>query len=158
VTRLLLLGGVSLLAGCGEGARISAEARLDPPLTVDMLSVTVRDPSHQWTWNPEDFRTTIARPTPTTSEEETRTSGRVEVSFRLEDAGEVLSQGSVTLPLESDWRWSVSIMAATTDPREECLGCMGSKAFPLRESYRRAERDSIWLVWGGNSISDPGIY
>jgi hypothetical protein len=97
-------------------------------------------------------------PTPTTAEEGTGTSGNAQVSFQLEDAGEVVSQGSITLPLQSDWRWGVTLMAAMIDPREGCLGCMGSKGFPLRESYRAADKDSIWLVWGGNSFSNPGIY
>jgi len=150
--------GFLLLLGCGDEARISAEARLDPPLAVDMLTITVRDPGHTWTWESADFHTTTARPTPTTTEEETRTSGSAQVSFRLEDAGDLVSQGSISLPLQSDWRWGVTVTAATTDPREECLGCMGSMAFPLPESYRATDRDSLWLVWGGNSISNPGIY
>jgi hypothetical protein len=155
---LLLIAACPLLVGCGEEARISAEARLDSPLTVDMLSVTVRDRDRVWTWQASHFRSTTQRPTPSTPEVETRTSGSLEVSFRLEVPGQTLSEGTVTLPLRSDWRWGVTVMAATTDPQAECFGCFGSSAFPLAEAYRTPQRDSIWVVWGGNSISDPAIY
>jgi len=147
-----------LLVGCGDSARISAEARLGAPLDVAMLSVTVRDGGRAWTWRGSDFHTTTTRPTPTTEERDTHTSGNAEVSFRLEEAGVVLSEGSVTLPLRAAWRWSVSVMAQTTDPRQGCFGCVGATAFPLAESHRAPERDSIWVVWGGNSISDPVVY
>lgn len=51
-----------------------------------------------------------------------------------------------------------SVRSATTDPKFECFGCLGSQAFPLIAEYQAPDRDSIWVVWGGNSISDPVIY
>ena len=147
-----------LLAGCGDSAKISAEARLGPPLDVGMLSVTVRDRDREWTWSGSDFHTTMTQPTPTTDERDTHTKGSAEVSFRLEQAGAVLSEGSVTLPLRADWRWGVTVIAQTIDPVQSCFGCVGSMAFPLAASHRAPDRDSIWVVWGGNSISDPVTY
>ena len=140
----------------GEGARISAEARPQAALAVDMLSVTVRDHGSSWTWQGSDFQT--VRPTPTTDEHETGTSGTAEATFQLAAEGQALSEGTISLPLQRDWRWSVTIMARTSDPRVECFGCVGSKAFPLAASHRQPDRDSIWVVWGGNSISDPVTY
>ena len=70
----------------------------------------------------------------------------------------MLSAGTVTLPLRRDWRWNVSVQSATTDPKFECFGCLGSQAFPLIAEYQAPDRDSIWVVWGGNSISAPVIY
>jgi hypothetical protein len=147
-----------LLVGCGDSAKISAEARLGAPLDVAMLSVTVRDRDRGWTWQGNDFHSTQTQPTPTTDERDTHTNGSAEVSFRLEESGAVLSEGSVSLPLRADWRWGVSVIAQTIDPREGCFGCVGSMAFPLAPSHRAPDRDSIWVVWGGNSISDPVVY
>lgn len=130
-------------------------ARLDPPLTVDMLTVQAKDEDRAWTWRGSDFRSSMEWPTPTTRERETRTRGDLEVSFRLQSKGQTVSEGSVTLPLRSDWRWGVQVVSATSDPGQACHGCTGSKAFPLAREYRGPERDSVWLVWGGQGISEP---
>lgn len=150
-----LLGSVVLLvAGCGEtSSRISAVARLDPPLTVDMLTITARNDDRGWSWRGPDFRSSLEWPTPTTGERETRTKGEIQISFRLEAKGDTVSEGSVTLPLRSDWRWGVQVVSATSDPGSACHGCTGSKAFPLAREYRGPERDSVWLLWGGQAIT-----
>jgi hypothetical protein len=147
------------LGACGEDARISVSAALDAPFTLDMLTVTVVDVTRVVQFTGADFRTDANHPTPTTPEVETRTSGPdLQVSYIINNADQVVSVGEVTLPRRSDWRWHVSIAAATTDPQEGCFGCFGSKAFALAQSFRAPQRDSIWLVWSGNSISDPAIY
>jgi hypothetical protein len=147
------------LGACGEEARISGSARLVSPLTLDMLTVTVRDRDRVIQWTGADFKARSDDPTPVTPEVETSTTGPdLEVSYRLESAGAVLSMGTVAVPRRRDWRWAVTIWAATTSPEEGCFGCFGSQGFPLAEAFRAPERDSIWVVWSGNSISDPGIY
>jgi hypothetical protein len=52
----------------------------------------------------------------------------------------------------------VDLIHQTTNPDEACFGCVGSQVFPLAPAYRATGRDSLWVVWGGNSISDPVIY
>jgi len=161
ITRRLGIGAsfwAVLLLGCGEEARISATAVLPSPLALDMLTVTVQDRGRTIEWTGDDFQASPSA-TPTTTEVETSTSGpALEVAFRLESDGVVLASGSATLPRKSDWSWNVTVDAATDDPRLSCFGCVGSQAFPLAESFRAPGRDSVWLVWGGNSISDPAIY
>jgi hypothetical protein len=44
------------------------------------------------------------------------------------------------------------------NPTRGCFGCMGVQAFPLAAPYQRTRSDSVWLVWGGNSIRNPAIY
>jgi hypothetical protein len=147
------------LSACGDEARFSVSARLVAPLTLEMLTVTVRDRDRVVHWAGPDFRTGTDDPTPSTPEVQTATSGPdLEVSFRLESAGAVLSTGTVVLPRRSDWRWHVTVWAATTNPEEGCFGCFGSSGFDLAEPFRTPGRDSIWVVWSGNSISGPGIY
>lgn len=151
--RSLLVSGVLVVAGCSETSRISAVARLDPPLTVDMLTISAREDDRGWSWRGSDFRSSLEWPTPTTSERETRTTGEIQISFRLEAKGDTVSEGSVTLPLRSDWRWGVQVVSATADPGDACSDCVGSKAFPLAREYRGPERDSVWLVWGGQATT-----
>jgi len=149
----LLVSGVLVVAGCKETSKISAVARLDPPLTVDMLTIRARDDDRGWTWRGSDFRSSLERPTPTTDERETRIKGEIQIFFRLEAKGDTVSEGSVTLPLRNDWRWGVQVISATSDPRDACSDCVGSKAFSLAREYRGPERDSVWLVWGGQALT-----
>jgi hypothetical protein len=152
--RLIILASAFVLAGCDETSRISAVARLDPPLTINMLTVSARDKDRDWTWRGPDFRSSLERPTPTTRERETGTEGEIQVSFRLQAKGETVSEGSVSLPLRRDWSWGVQVVSATADPGQACFGCTGSKAFPLAREYRGPERDSVWILWGGHAIGD----
>jgi hypothetical protein len=155
---LPLISGI-LLAGCGEEARIGAAARLEPPLSHEMLTVTVRDVGRIIRWTGDDFTVGPDNATPSTPEVETRTSGPdLEVTYVINDGGAVLSSGTVLLPRRSDWSWGVTIEAATTSPEEGCFGCFGSRAFGLPPAFRPPGRDSIWVVWSGNSISNPAIY
>ena len=147
------------LVACGDDAAIGATADLPPPLDPQMLTVTVRDGTQRIQWTGVDFKprppnATAATPEAGISPE----GGDLTVSFRLETAGAVLSNGSVTVPRRRDWRWRIDVIAATTDPRLLCFGCSGSAAFPLAAGYRAPGRDSIWVVWGGNSISNPVVY
>jgi hypothetical protein len=150
----MMLASAAVLAGCGETSRISAIARLDPPLTVNMLTVSAREKDRVWTWRGADFRSSLERPTPTTRARETGTKGEIEVSFQLEAKGETVSQGSISLPLRRDWSWGVQLVSATSDPGPACFECTGSKAFPLTREYRGPERDSVWILWGGHAIAD----
>ena len=134
-------------------------AALSPPLSPELLTVTVQDGEHVLRWNGADFQPGAFGPTPTTPEVEIATSGPdLTLSYRLETEAGLLSSGLITLPRRSDWRWRVTISAATADPALLCFGCVGSHAFGLAEAFRMPERDSIWVVWGGNWISDPVIY
>ena len=124
-----------------------------------MLTVTVRDRNREIEWTAAAFRDMPANATPSTPEATLGTSGPdLSVAFRLESRGAVLSAGTVTLPRRRDWCWNVSVQSATTDPKFECFACVGSQAFPLAVEYQAPDRDSIWVVWGGNSIRDPVIF
>lgn len=52
----------------------------------------------------------------------------------------------------------MTVFSRTVDPIRQCFGCFGSVAFDLLPAYRTVDHDSIWVVWGGNSISNPVTY
>lgn len=86
-------------------------------------------------------------------------SGReAEVAYKLATAEVTASDGTISLPARSDWSWGVDITIDSLNPTRFCFGCMGSQSFPLDARFRRNARDSVWVVWGGNSISNPVIY
>lgn len=93
-----------------------------------------------------------------TREFETRTSGTLTVDVTLADAGGTFAAGEVEIPLRSDWRWGVSLHLGDDNPHDRCFGCFGYESFAIAEAHRDSPADSLWVVWGGNSISDPVVY
>jgi len=83
----------------------------------------------------------------------------VDVRFMLVDpkAGQICS-GQVSLPLAIDHMYEVIFMNQAEDPSLAWWGIAGSKSFPLPPAHRRTEFDSLWIMWGGNSISNPVMY
>ena len=139
-------------------ARLSARFSASAPLSLAMVTVDVTDGTHQWQWTGSDFVATASSPTPQTPEHATRNAGTLQLRVQLSDGSVVVADGEVTLDLRSDWRWTIDIMTSTTDPRSVCFGCVGSRSVALPSAYRAAGRDSLWVVWGGNSIRNPVIY
>jgi hypothetical protein len=137
---------------------MNAMLYLNDPLTPAMLAVTVEDGTRRWSWTGADFTTGPESGIPVTPWIHTGTSGEARFSFELRDGDVMISSGSINLPLQDNWQWTVDLMARTTDPDPNCLGCSGAVAFPIAKAYRTDPRDSLWLVWGGNSISNPSIY
>jgi hypothetical protein len=74
------------------------------------------------------------------------------------DDGALLASGATQLVLESDWRWGVTVWWTNRDPALDCFGCTGRLAIPIPESLRATPADSLYIVWGGNSIRNPVIY
>ena len=90
---------------------------------------------------------------------ETRQRGTMLVSVILERSpGDTVATGGVVLPLRQDWRWGVDIFVAGPNLANPCLGCEGVRAFPLRDQSPAGQADSLFLIWGGNSISKPVVF
>lgn len=154
VTAVLVLA----CAACSSDARISFSTYVGDPLAGATLTVTVEDGARRWTWTNDDFTTSESSAVPTSPSVSTRTSGTAQITFELRDGAAVISSGTVSVPLQGDWAWTVNLIASTEDPALRCFGCQGSQAFPLAEDWRTEGQDSLWMVWGGNSISDPVLY
>ncbi len=88
----------------------------------------------------------------------TRNNGTLRVSVTLTRNGQAAATETIELPLKTDWRWGVGVHADTNNPLEPCIGCMGVEFTPIAPSVRRAEGESLYLVWSGNSIRNPGVY
>ncbi|HWT12329.1 MAG TPA: hypothetical protein VN231_06220 [Allosphingosinicella sp.] len=82
----------------------------------------------------------------------TRSSGTIRVAVALAYEGRV-SEGSFELPLQPDWRHGIAIHLTGGEPPEGCMGCMGGKAIPLAAPI--GANTTLFVAWGGNSISQP---
>lgn len=93
------------------------------------------------------------------SEFSTETSGNIDISFLILDSLlDTISSGSINLPIKSDWSWGVGLHITDSNPYNTCFGCTDSKSFILNESYIDSLYDSVFVVWGGNSIKNPVDY
>jgi len=164
VTRLgfvCLVGCIApLLGGCSNAeARVTINAWLPAPLASDMLKVRIDDGRTVWNLTGADFQLAGAAQY-NGPMLQTASQGTLTVSYTLVPPapGIAVSTGSIELPLRNDWGYGVDIRPDTADPRRFCFGCIGSKAFLLAPEFRSSQADSVYLLWGGNSISHPVIY
>ncbi len=171
---LLAVGSVApLLAGC------SLPAPLSPPATkarleraeVDFrvvhnvelkrghaMAVTFSDGRRTRAITPSDLTKVqeghfIAGPF------ETATAGDLKLTGALVDQeGTELARADLSLPLEPDRRYGVWVLIGSGDPTAGCLGCAGSRSFPLDPALGYGPEVALAIVWGSNSISDPIVY
>lgn len=89
----------------------------------------------------------------------TRSSGtlRINIIIRVGD-NETETKGAIELPLKKDWRWGIDLFIQQNDPIDVCFGCFGSKSYELDPILGYDEDERLFIVWGGNSISNPVLY
>ena len=147
---------VLMLSGCGrrDEARASVGYRGTAAIPPSAVTLTIDGPGTTATFHGAELPSqgTAVR----TPEVATSVSGNMTIGFTLATPQGDLSRGSVTLPLRPDWNWGVDVVVDTVNPARLCLGCVGSKSFPLK--VPRTPTDSVWMVWGGNSLSNPVVY
>lgn len=149
-----------LFCACGgDEARVKVGFHEHGDLAISMLRVSVSDGFHSYELRPENFNSNGESQPYHSPELPTLTKGTLRFAYALvEPSGDTVSGGSVDLPLKRDWSYFIDIQADSADPTRFCFGCQGSRPFHLAPQYREPAFDSIYVVWGGNYISDPVIY
>jgi len=151
--------------GCSEDqSLVRAKFYTDTLLTKEMLSITISDGSSTWRYGPSSLRSYLGAWS--TPEIETRNEGTLIVQYQFRDSdgvkdsdGSFVSGGQVALDLRRDWRWGIDIFHRDQNPIHGCFGCFGYKAFPILDpAYVTSNADSVFVLWGGNSISNPVEY
>ena len=158
---MLGLAVVCICCTKNYGARARVHLIKDSLLTPSMLQVAVSDGRSTWCFESQDFGVdAMFAGAWSSAEMKTRTSGTLAIQFSFRDTlGQVVSQGEVAIPLRGDWRWSIDLFRASEDPIQKCFGCVDSRAFVILDStFVGSKDDSVFVVWGGNFISDPVVY
>ncbi len=133
-------------------------------LTEQSLNLSFKDGSKTQNFSTQDFQ---MRENPTTGElatpiVKTSTDGKLTVEFQLSDANtkQQISKGSFQLDLKEDWRYSIYFLAdsAEADPTYGCFGCGGYFSFKYLSDSSEPTNDSLFVVWGGHSMSNPVEY
>jgi hypothetical protein len=166
---VILLTLVVLLSSCSVSGTDDKKAEIQFSVENDLLSdqtlnATFTDGDNTNSFSNVDFQT---RDNATTGElaspiVETTSSGKLTVEFRLMDSEteQLNSGGNFQLDLKEDWRYSIYILtdSAEADPIGGCFGCNGYYSFDYINNSSSVHNDSLYVVWGGNSISTPVEY
>ena len=156
---LLSLGIAVTAAGCADAdqAVVSYTFFAEPGFSPEALVLEFYDGRRAWQLTGDDFRDRAGRRWDT-REFETGTTGELVTSFWLVQDSDTLSSGELRIDLRADWSWNISFFREDTDPSATCFGCIGAAAHELAPVLQSVPADSLWLVWGGNSISDPVVF
>lgn len=166
---LIFISLVVFLASCSifgtddkkAETQFSAESDL---LSNQTLNVSFTDGNKSKSFSNQDFQT---RENPTigelaTSVAETSTDGQLTIEFQLFDSEteQQLSGGNFQLDLKEDWRYSIYFLSdsAEADPTNGCFGCGGYFSFDYSTNSSSPDNDSLYVIWGGNYISNPVVY
>jgi hypothetical protein len=155
--RALLLCVVATALGCGGENRSEFSMRYfgATQLPPGELRVSITDPAVQFNRYGEFLNTPDLI---LYNGQQTQPRGQLMVSYLMRDGDTQLSTGAITLDIRGDWTWDITLRVDSLNPINLCFGCVGSKSFPLAAAYQRNARDSVWLIWGGNSIAHPVIF
>lgn len=95
----------------------------------------------------------------TSSLYETRTTGDLVVQMILARDADTLASGTIHLPLQPDWRWSVEMFVASSGtPLDRCTRCAGWLAFPVTDPARPGVGDTLYVAWAGSALSRQIAY
>jgi hypothetical protein len=147
-----------LLAGCGDQARLEVRYAGSQLMSQDMVSVYASDGISSWEWHGEDLRGVPVEVELGARGVQTTTAGTLSVRFEARTGELPISAGSVQLPLKEDWMWVVELSIGSDSPLHECFGCADARAFAIDSTFQVEPADSLWVVWGGNSIKNPVVY
>jgi hypothetical protein len=157
VFAISLLTGLLLFSGCRlfsrEDAQFSVSFRGFGDIGVESVHVLVTDGRRLWSLDADDFDHGRTR------RFDTRRSGKLEVKIALADVAHgLLPEGQFELPIKSDWRWGIDLVPDTLNPYYGCFGCSEWHEFDVAAKDSTLKGVSLFVLVGGNSISNPVLY
>jgi hypothetical protein len=158
--RLLLPVAVLLvLAACeSDEARVRFAVIGQGALQPSMLSIQFSENGRRRVVSGTDFVVDGSFAQPHTRWYSTATAGTLTVDFTVRDAeGASVAEGEIELQLQPDWQWEVHFLIDDRNPALGCLGCIGHRAFVIPPPVATTPRDSLYVIWGGNSIKNPEV-
>lgn len=152
---------ILIASGCGDDKDARLQLNLiNPSFSIDNIIVTAKDGGLTRVLDSDNFR--VNGSGYKSDWINTRKSGKIDISFRIWDgisrSTDPDLEGSLELELKPDWYWSIDFVVAESNPALYCMGCSGSVGFELPSPLQSEQGDSLFLIWGGNSISNPVIY
>lgn len=160
IISILIFSGCSLFGNDDEPAEIQFTVQ---NFSSDELSITTTGTKSGLNLSKNDFTGNDSQGLGSTNSFSTDNDGLMTVSFTFINETSVLSDGEFELDLREDWQWSVNFQIGTADfnPLDNCFGCQFYESFELNPeslSSSESEADSLYVILGGNFISEPVDY
>lgn len=157
---LPVLMGVAILWGCGGGGAKS-QVQFGVHGRDEVLRPLLTTTATAGDWSAElrgDEIGTIEAPH-RGEPLDTPTRGTLEITVVLARPGEApMASTTVALEIREDWLWGVDVHLSDQNPTQGCFGCLGHEAVAVPDDLIPEVADSLFVVWGGNSISSPVVY
>lgn len=162
---LILTGLLIVLSSCslfnGENEQ-PAEIRFTMQNFDVDITINASDIKSQFHIERDDFSGTHNE----TSSELYRTAAKGVINISVElynESKDLFSVGEFQLDLKENWRWEVNLRVDNEGyaPLEGCFGCLAYYSFAINKDAAGESAqlsDSLYVVIGGNYISDPVIY
>ncbi len=141
-----LVLAIGLSGGCSK-SRSTIEIRARASLTKEEGIAGIRLWLDSVEYGAEDFAADSDRLLEISSE--VPNSGDLLITMELIQNGEIVSAGSLTLPMSDDFEWGVDLFRQASDPLEVCIGCFGARTFPVAGEAQNEPHEAIWFAWGG---------
>jgi len=157
-------GGCSFSGDDDPQAQVRFSLVKDGLVAANDINVTFSDGQGAQTVESDDFQpVSFDASSLWTDPFDTASDGTLDVSFEVNADDKEITSGTVQVELRKDWRWTFSFRAdsAGYDPLRECLGCQGARSFRVDKTTSvpgTSRADSMYVVLGGNRISDPNQY
>lgn len=157
----LLISGCSLFGSDEEPAEILFTVQ---NFSAEELSITTTGKKSGLNIAKSDFTGNDGGHVPGSTESfSTDNDGMMTVMFSFLNENSELSEGEIELELREDWQWSVNFQVGSADynPLDTCFGCQFYESFelnPMALGNSETEADSLYVVVGGNYISEPVVY
>jgi len=157
----LFISGCSLFGSDEEPAKILFTVQ---NFSADELSITTTGTKPGLNISKNDFSGNDGEHFPgSTKSFSTDNDGLMTVMFSFLNENSELSEGEFEIELREDWLWSVNfqINSADYNPLDGCFGCLFYESFKLNPetlNSTEVETDSLYVIAGGNYISEPVIY
>jgi hypothetical protein len=156
----LIFSGCSLFGTDEEPAEIQFTVQ---NFSSDELSITTTGTKNDLNLSKSDFTNNNSESLGSTNSFSTDIDGLMTVSFTFINNNNILSEGEFEIDLREDWQWSVNFQIGTADynPLDTCFGCQFYESFELNPeslSSSESEADSLYVILGGNFISEPVVY
>lgn len=157
----LLISGCSLFGSDEEPAEILFTVQ---NFSAEELSISTTGVKSGLNISKNDFSGNDGGHVPGSTESfNTDNDGMMTVTFSFLNENSKLSEGEFEIELREDWQWSINFQIGSADynPLDNCFGCQFYESFelnPMALDNSETEADSLYVVVGGNYISEPVIY
>jgi hypothetical protein len=149
---------VALFAAACSDDETPADARArvffdeDSLVTRTWVSATLNDGESSWKFDSEAFFPGAGTDSMVfaTPEVKTRASGKLTMTFRIEDSATLICSGSVSVPMSPNWRWSLELIRRVNDPVVSCDDCYGSAQFVMNDP--RFTGESVFVLFHGKGL------